>query len=122
MQRLPLQRVGVLELVHKQVAHAGVQALLHPAAEHRVGQHHQRHPLHVVHVHPAVLVLDSGKLRNEAARQASHALLVLPRRMLVPRGKQSLQLGFGLLRSHVLFEVLGEPVFLGHKQGLAQHG
>ncbi len=67
-------------------------------------------------------LLDSGRpVQIRTFHSWFAALLVLPRRMLVPRSQQALQLGFGLLRSHVLFEVFGEPVFLGHKQCLAQH-
>jgi hypothetical protein len=42
VQRLPLQRVGVLELVDQQMAHARVQALLHVAAEEFVRQQGER--------------------------------------------------------------------------------
>jgi hypothetical protein len=57
IQRLPLQRVGVLELVDHQVAYARVQPLLHPAREDGVGQHQQRGALDVVHVDPAAFAL-----------------------------------------------------------------
>ena len=98
MQRLPLQRVGVLELIDQQVANARIQPLLHPARKDRVGQHDQGRALHIVHVHPAVLLLDGGKLRNQAARQPGHALLVLPGLVLAAGHQQALQLGLGLLR------------------------
>ena len=120
MQRLPLQWVGVLELIHQQMADAGIQAFLHPATEDGVGQHDERGALHIVHVHPAVLVLDGGKRCNQATRQPGHALLVQPRIVLAAGGEQALQFGLGLLRGGILFEVLREPVFLGHEQGPAQ--
>ena len=54
-QRLPLQRVGVLKLVNQQVFDARIQALLHPARQHRVAQQNQGGALDIVHVDPAVL-------------------------------------------------------------------
>ncbi|GAO22102.1 hypothetical protein ALISP_1922 [Alicycliphilus sp. B1] len=92
VQRLPLQRVGVLELVHEQVAHARVQPLLHPAGEHGVGQQRERGALHVVHVHPAMLALDGPEAFDQAARQARHALLVQPCGVLAAGVAQRLRL------------------------------
>jgi hypothetical protein len=76
VQRLPLQRVGVLELVDQQVAHARVEPLLHPARQHRVGQQQLRGLLDVVHVDPAMLALDFGEGGDQDAREPRHALLV----------------------------------------------
>ena len=121
VQRLPLQRVGVLKLIDQQVANARIEPLLHPAGEDGVGQHDQGRALHIVHVHPAVLLLDGHKLRNQAARQPGHALLVLPGLVLAAGGEQALQLGLGLLRGGELLQVLRQAVFLGHEHGLAQH-
>jgi len=121
MQRLPLQRVGVLKLIDQQVANARIQPLLHPAREDGVGQHDQGRALHIVHVHPAVLLLDGGKLRNQAARQPGHALLVLPGFVLAAGYQQALQLGLGLLRGRELLQVLRQAVFLGDEHGFAQH-
>ena len=33
VQRLPLQRIGVLKFINQQMAHAGIETLLQPAAE-----------------------------------------------------------------------------------------
>ena len=55
VQSLPLQRAGVLKFVNHQVLDARIQPLLHPTTEFGAGQHHQRSPLHIVHVHPAAL-------------------------------------------------------------------
>ena len=121
VQRLPLQRIGVLKLIDQQVANAGIEPLLHPAGENGVGQHDQRCALYIVHVHPAVLLLDGGKLRNQAARQPGHALLVLPGLVLAAGHQQALQLGLGLLRGGELLQVLRQAVFLGHEHRFAQH-
>ena len=120
VQRLPLQRVGVLELIDQQVAHTRVQALLHPAAQGGVRQHDQRRALDVVHVHPATCALELGKRGDQAARQARQALLVLPGFMLGACRTQWQQLGLGLLRGGELLQVLRQPVFLGNEEGLAQ--
>ena len=42
MQRVPLQRAGVLELVDQQMAHAGVEPLLHPAGQTGITQQTER--------------------------------------------------------------------------------
>ncbi len=78
VQRLPLQRVGVLELVDHQMPDARVQPLLHPARQHRVGQHQQRGAFDVIHVDPAAVALQGGELGNQHTRQTRHALLVQP--------------------------------------------
>ncbi len=83
-QRLPLQRIGVLKLVDQQMLDAGVEALLHPAREHGVTQHHQGGSLDVIHVDPAVLALERRKLLQQHPAEARHTLLVLPGRMLRP--------------------------------------
>ena len=88
MQRLPLQRVGVLELVDQQVPDRRIEPLLHPAGEHRVGQHGERRVLDVVHVDPAALALERRKLRNQQPRQPRHALVVQPGFMLPAREGQ----------------------------------
>ncbi len=84
-QRLPLQGVGILKLVDQQVFDAGVQALLHPARQDRITQHHQGGTLDVIHVDPAVLALECGKFLEQLAREPRHALLVKPGRMLQAR-------------------------------------
>ena len=90
-----MQRAGVLELVDQQVADAGVQALLHPATQLRVGQHGLGGALHVVHVDPAALALEDGKFVHQRAGQACHALLVLPRLVLIQGSPQANGLGLG---------------------------
>ena len=94
VQRLPLQRVGVLEFVDQQVFDARVQPLLHPTAEHRVGQQHLRGAFDVVHVHPAARALDHPVFGEQAAREAGHALLMEPGGVL------------GLGGQHVLHRIL----------------
>ena len=89
MQRLPLQGAGVLELVDEQLPHPRVQPLLHPAAEHRVGQHGLCSQLHIVHVHPAPAALEAGELCHQAARQPRHTLLVVPGLLLVLCGHEA---------------------------------
>ena len=56
-QRLPLQGVGVLELINQQVFDAGIKPLLHPARQHRIPQHDQCRALDIVHVHPTAFPL-----------------------------------------------------------------
>jgi hypothetical protein len=121
VQRLPLQRVGVLELIDQQVADARVQPLLHPAE--RIGSASMTSAVRstsFMSTQPRC-ALDGPNSSNQAARQPGHALLVLPGGVLAAGGEQALQLGLGLLRGGELLQVLGQPVFLGHEHGLAQH-
>ena len=122
LERLPLQRVGVLKLIDQQVAHARVQALLHPGRDVVVVQQGERGALDVVHVHPAALALELGKTGDELAREAHHALVVLMGVVLLAGEQQALQLGLGLLRRLELDQVRGQTVFLGHEKRLAQRG
>ncbi len=78
VQGLPLQGVGVLELVDQQVARARVETLLYPAAQHRVGQQVQCCTLDVAHVDPATFALEHREFVDQQARQPCHALLVEP--------------------------------------------
>ncbi|MNV19430.1 hypothetical protein D3C71_1102910 [compost metagenome] len=68
-----------------------------------------------------MLLLDGGKLRDQAARQPGHALLMLPGVVLAAGGEQPLQLGLGFLRGGELLQVLRQAVFLGDEHCLAQH-
>ncbi|MNX27287.1 hypothetical protein D3C86_573720 [compost metagenome] len=122
VERLPLQRVGVLELVDQQVRDARVEPLLHPARQRRLAQEQLRRLFDVVHVDPAVRALDLAERGDQQAREPRHALLVQPCRVLGLRGAQQLQFGLGLLRGGEFLQVLGEPVFGGDEEGLAQHG
>ena len=88
-QRLPLQGVGVLELVNQQMFDAGVQALLHPARQHRVAQHHLGRALHVVHINPATLTFEGRKLLEQHAGKPGHAPLINPGRMLQARRRHA---------------------------------
>ena len=96
-QGLPLQGVGVLELVNQEVPHACVQPFLHPARQHRVCQHDQGGALNVIHVDPAPLPLEGGELADQQARQTGHAQLVQPGFMLMTRS------------SHLQHEILRLP-------------
>ena len=53
-------------------------------------QQHQRGALDVAHVHPAALALELGEAGDELARQARHALLVLPGDVLLAGGAHGL--------------------------------
>ena len=77
-QGLPLQRVGVLKLVDQQVAHAGVQALLHPTAKHRVRHQRQGCALQVTHVQPTALVFELRIILRQQTGQPCHAQLMQP--------------------------------------------
>ena len=90
LERLPLQRVGVLKLIDQQMAHARVQALLHPGGDVVVVQQGERGALDVVHVHPAALALELGKTGDELAREARHALVVRAGLVLLKRGAHRL--------------------------------
>ena len=85
-QGLPLQGIGVLKFVNEQVAHAGIEPFLHPAAEHVIGHQRQRRAFQVSHVDPAAFALELCVLHHQQARESRHALLVQP----------SLVLGLGL--------------------------
>ena len=89
IQRLPLQRVGVLKLVNHQVAYACVQPLLHPAGQHIVAQHDLCGALHVIHVHPAAFPLQGGEFGQQQAGQPGHALLKVPGIVLLAGFKQA---------------------------------
>ena len=67
VQGLPLQGVGVLKFVYEQVAHAGIEPLLHPCAQMAVLQQHAGGAFYVVHVNPALAVFD---LRVDLAQLA----------------------------------------------------
>ena len=88
-QRLPLQRVGVLKLVDQQMPNARIKPLLHPAREHRVGQHEDGGALNIVHVDPAAPLLERGELGQQHAREPGHALLILPSRVLAAGGEHA---------------------------------
>ena len=87
-----------------------------PSRTARVGQHDQGGALHVVHVHPAVLLLDGGKLAMGSAPAGPCAA-----------GAARLRAGGGLpagaaararpLRGGELLQVLRQAVFLGHEHG-----
>ena len=95
-QRLPLQGVGVLELINQQVFDAGIKPLLHPARQHRIPQHDQCRALDIVHVHPTAFPLEARKITNQPPRQAGHALLVKPGRMLLARLDPAQHQGLGV--------------------------
>ena len=109
VQRLPLQRVGVLEFINQQVAHLRIEPLLQPAAQGGVLQQHARGAFDVVHVDPAAAALELRVALAQQPAQACHALLVLPARVLdegvlhvhgsILRGAHGLQIG------HVLVEL-----------------
>ena len=119
-QCLPLQGVGVLKLINQQVPDACVQALLHPASEHRVAQHDPRRALHVVHVDPAMLAFERAKLGNQQPGQARHALLVLPGVKLVPcrhdAQHQVLRAAHQVNARNLLAKLSGRA-FLGQQRG-----
>ena len=120
VQRLPLQRAGVLELVDQQVARAGVEPLLHPAAQHRIGQQAQRGALDVVHVDPATLALERRELVHQQAGEPRHALLVVPGLVLRLRGQHIQQLrlhGADLLDAHHLVAEFARAAGLGQQRG-----
>jgi len=73
MQGLPLQRAGVLEFVDEQMAHAGIEALLHPAGQLGLGQQRECPALQVVHVDQATLALEGLELGHQHLGQAGHA-------------------------------------------------
>ena len=120
MQRLPLQRIGVLELVDQQVRDARVEPLLHPARQRRLAQQQLRGLLDVVHVDPAVPALDFGEGLDQQPREPRHALLVAPGGVLGLGRAQHLQFGLGGLGGLVLAQVVGQPVLGGDEEGLAQ--
>ena len=77
VQCLPLQRVGVLKFVNQQMAHPCIQALLHPTAEHVVGQQGERGTLQIAHIQPAAIALELCVSSYQKASKARHALVVL---------------------------------------------
>ena len=121
VQRLPLQRIGVLEFVDEQLAHTGIHALLHPARELGIPQQPLGCGLQIVHVDPAAFPLELGVDPQQHPGQAREALVVHPGAVLIAGFAQTLQLRFCGLRRVVLRQVLAQAVFAGHKERLAQH-
>ncbi len=119
IQRLPLQRVGVLELVDHQMPDARVQPLLHPARQHRVGQHQQRGTLDIIHVDPAAVALQRGELGNQHTCQPRHALLVEPGVVLLAGGHHTQH---QILRNAHLFDANDFFTKLARRALLGQQG
>jgi hypothetical protein len=86
---LPLQGVGVLEFINQQMAHARIQPLLHPAAEH--GSDSITRAARSTSFMSTQLRsrLSWLKACNQQPGQARHALLVQPGRVLIGRGQQA---------------------------------
>ena len=84
VQRVPLQRAGVLELVDQQMADARVEPLLHPAGELAVAQQRQRAALEIGHVGVAACALVVARTRaSSCAAEPDHAQ-VFDARVLLP--------------------------------------
>ena len=60
------------------MANARIQALLHPARQHGVGEHDLGGAFNVVHVHPATFALERCKLSQQQPGKARHSPVVLP--------------------------------------------
>ena len=78
LQRLPLQRIGVLKFVNQKMADACVQPLLHPATQHRIRQQVLGCAFNVVHVHPAALAFECRESGDHDPCQSCHMLLIEP--------------------------------------------
>ena len=91
MQRVPLQRAGVLELVDQQVTDLAVQPFLHPARQVRVAEQGERTAFQVVHVDDAALALEPVERVEQRQRQRAHLLVPQARPVLVDREQQPLQ-------------------------------
>ena len=88
VQRVPLQRAGVLEFVDQQVSHLAVQPLLHPARQLGVAEQRQRTALEVVHVDEAALPLQALEGLEQRQREPAHLLVPGARVGLVQRQLQ----------------------------------
>ena len=73
MQRVPLQRAGVLKLVDQHVADARIEPLLHPAGERGVAQQREAAAFQVGHVGQAAGAFVGIELGQQHARQPHHA-------------------------------------------------
>ena len=108
-QGLPLQRIRVLKLIDQQVAHAGIQPLLHPAAKHVIGHQRQCRTLQIPHVDPAAFAFELGVFHDQQAGQPRHALLVQPGLVLGLSGQhlqyQVLRLAHGLYAGDLVAEL-----------------
>ncbi len=82
LQGMPLQCTRVLELVDQEVAHACIQALLHPGRGLVLGQQRARHLLEIVHVDQAALTFELRIQREQASRKARHTQVILVRVLL----------------------------------------
>ncbi len=115
VQRLPLQRAGVLKFVDQHLPHARIEPLLHPAGQGSVAQQMQRPAFEIVHVGQAAFALDVHIRLQQHAGQPGHADVQLVRDLLVAGGLELLQfIGHG--RPVVTLGQLGaRGVFLGEQ-------
>ena len=73
VQRVPLQRAGVLELVDEHVADARIEPLLHPAGERGITQQREAAALQVGHVGEAALALVASEFGEQQPCKPHHA-------------------------------------------------
>jgi hypothetical protein len=106
VQRMPLQRAGVLKLVDQQVADLRVQALLHPAGQFGIKQQGQRAALQIVHVDQAALQLQGIELGYQPQSKSDHAAVLQPGFMLDHRLGQARQVVGGGVQLGRIAEVL----------------
>ena len=125
VQRLPLQRAGVLELVDEQLAHAQVQPLLHPTGHLGVTQQGFGGTLQIGHVDKAALALEFSVAGQQHARQRQHLLVVNVRRLLAAHRLDGLQRRYHgrqqWRRAQVQAQraLVGEERLPGQRKGLA---
>ena len=78
VQRMPLQRAGVLKLIDQQMAHLGIEPLLHKTSQLSIGQQGQRAALQIVHVNQAAAEFQRLEFGDQPQRQTRHAAVLQP--------------------------------------------
>lgn len=119
MQRLPLQRVGVLNSSTSRCrTRASSRSCTHPLSTGSDSMTSAVRSTSFMSTQPRSL--ERSERRHQSAREPGHPMVVAPGLVLAARQAQALQFGLGLLRHGELLQVLAEPVFLGHEESTSQ--
>ena len=116
VQRMPLQRAGVLKFVDQHVADARIEPFLNPAGERRVAQQRQPAALQVGHVGQAARAFVVGEPGEQHAREANHAQVFGVRVELAQLGGDRVEFVLDAHQRVDLAELLARRVLLGEQR------